>query len=219
MGVILLLTWRSTALKEHIIELHAHSYHYENLPVGTSRCSLLEFEGSGKTTPVKGRFYRKVGEGPVLGCPLQARENANMCFRSFPQNQCKSLLMQKPCFPLSSKDSPGFASGKLPRTEAKRLPNSPERKSSSGLRNDGFTRFLAPCLELCSSQTLQRRQMGASGYVRALSEGDWGGVTEMMWRANKSKALESCLRKLLNFSTASVSSEIIHILWVFFFFF
>lgn len=211
MGVIVLLTWQPTALKEHIIELHTHCYHHENLPMGTSGCSLLEFEGSGKTIPVKRRFYRKVGEGPVLGYPLQARENANMCFRSFPQNQCKSFLMQKPCFPLSIKDSPGFASGKLPRTEAKQLPNSPERKSSSELRNDCFTRFLAPCLELCSSQTLQRRQMGAPGYVlwsRALSEGGWGGVTEMMWRANKSTSLESCLRKLLNFSAASVSSAL-----------
>ena len=57
----------ATALKEHIIELHTHCYHHENLPMGTSGCSLLESEGSEKTITVKERSYRKVGEWPVLG--------------------------------------------------------------------------------------------------------------------------------------------------------
>lgn len=67
--------------------------------------------------------------------------------------------------PLSIKDSSDLASGKLTRTEAKLLLNSQKRKSSSELGNCHFTWFLAPCLELCSNQTLQRLQMGAPGYV------------------------------------------------------
>lgn len=66
-------------------------------PHGNFRMQSFGVWGIWEDHSSKRDSIEKLGERPVLGWPLQARENASMCFSVFPQNQCKSFLMQKPC--------------------------------------------------------------------------------------------------------------------------